>query len=134
MPTAQVPQFIDLESKIIGPLSLRQFLFIAGGGGIIFGLSFVLRFGLWILVSLFIAALSLALAFVKINQQPLHKIIISALKFYWSPRLYTWKRSKKTRQLIQPTKPPIEQPKLRQRLSVEELEKITQELEEQEKK
>jgi len=65
MPTAQVPPFINMESKIVGPLSLRQFLFLAAGGAIIFGLNFILSTGLWLIVSLFVAALSIALAFVN---------------------------------------------------------------------
>jgi len=81
MPTAQVPQFINMESKIVGPLSLRQFLFLAGGGALIFVLNFVLSTGLWLIVSLFIAALAIALAFVKVNEQPLHKILLNAFKF-----------------------------------------------------
>ena len=36
----QVPQFIDVENKIIGPLSLRQFLYLAGAGLISFMLFF----------------------------------------------------------------------------------------------
>lgn len=130
MSTTQVPQFIDMEAKIIGPLTLRQFLFIAAGGGLIFGLSFILQTGLLIIVGLFIAALSIALAFVKINEQPLYKVIINAFKFYISPRLYTWKRQPKSKELTKPIKPIVEKPKTQQkRLTPEELQKIAEELE-----
>ena len=30
-----VPQFIEKESKIIGPLTLRQFLWLLAGGGLL---------------------------------------------------------------------------------------------------
>jgi len=30
----QVPQFIEIEDKIFGPLTLKQFLYLAGGGGL----------------------------------------------------------------------------------------------------
>jgi len=134
MPTAQVPQFINLESKIVGPLTLRQFLFIGGGGVLIFLLNYVLQTWLWILVSIFIALFSIALAFVKINEQPFNKIIINALKFYINPRLYTWKRPQKNKQIFEEKKPIITEKKTSQkRLTVEELEKIAQELEEKEK-
>ncbi len=130
MATEQVPQFINMEAKIIGPLTLRQFLFLAAGGGLIFGLNFILQSGLWIIVSLIIAALSISLAFVKINEQPLYKILINAFKFYISPRLYTWKRQPKTKELIKPVAPIVEQPKTQQkRLTAEELQKIAEELE-----
>ncbi|TSC61742.1 MAG: SsrA-binding protein, partial [Parcubacteria group bacterium Athens0416_74] len=29
----QVPQFIEVEDKIVGPLTFKQFVFIAGGLG-----------------------------------------------------------------------------------------------------
>ena len=32
----QVPQFIDVEDKIFGPLTLKQFLYVAGGSGFSF--------------------------------------------------------------------------------------------------
>lgn len=134
MPTAQVPQFINMESKIVGPLSLRQFLFLAAGGAIIFSLNFILSTGLWLIVSLFVAALSIALAFVKINEQPLHKVLLNAIKFYASPKLYTWQRSQQKKELIEPPKPPSPTPKSQKRLTVEELEKLAQELEEQNKR
>lgn len=134
MPTVQVPQFINLESKIVGPLTLRQFLFIAGGGFLIFVLQYVLQTWLWIIVSIFIALFSIALAFVKINEQPLHKVLINALKFYISPRLYTWKRPQKTKKIFEEKKPiPPEEKPSQKRLTVEELEQIAKELEEKEK-
>ena len=30
----QVPQFIEVEDKIVGPLTLKQFIYIAGAGGL----------------------------------------------------------------------------------------------------
>ena len=32
----QVPQFIDIEDKIFGPLTFKQFVYLAGGGGLAF--------------------------------------------------------------------------------------------------
>ncbi len=133
MPTAQVPQFINLESKIVGPLTLRQFLFLGGGGVLIFILHSVLTAALWLLVSIVIALFSLALAFVKINEQPLSKILVNALKFYINPRLYTWRKSQQQKSLPRSSKPIISQESLKKRLTVEELEKIAQELEEKNK-
>lgn len=133
MSTAQVPQFINLESKIVGPLTLRQFLFLGGGGVLIFILHSVLTAALWLLVSIVIALFSLALAFVKINEQPLSKILVNALKFYINPRLYTWRKSQQQKSLPRPSKPIIPQESPKKRLTVEELEKIAQELEEKNK-
>ena len=59
----QVPQFIEIEDKIIGPLTIKQFIYIAGGAGMCF---VIIRFAglLWgIMLSLPVAAFALALAF-----------------------------------------------------------------------
>lgn len=130
MPTTQVPQFINLESKIVGPLTLRQFLFLGGGGVLIFILNSILTTALWILVSIVIGLISIALAFVKINEQPLHKILINALKFYINPRLYTWKKPQSTKPLLKETKPIVTKKEEKKRLTVEELEAIAKQLEE----
>ena len=30
----EVPQFVDIEDKIFGPLTFKQFIYIAGGAGV----------------------------------------------------------------------------------------------------
>jgi len=37
----QVPQFIEVEDRIIGPLTLKQFLYLAFAGAILFVLWFL---------------------------------------------------------------------------------------------
>ena len=89
----QVPQFIEVEDKIIGPFTFKQFIYLAGGAGI----SFVLFKALPIFLSVFfiipVAALSLALAFYKINGQPFISILESGIKYMVGKKLYTWKKS-----------------------------------------
>jgi hypothetical protein len=93
----QVPQFIEKEDSVVGPLSLRQFIFIAVGGGISAILFFILPMGIWIIFFLIIAITTLALAFIKINGRSFSNILISAFNFYWKPQIYIWK----TEDLIQ---------------------------------
>lgn len=95
----QVPQFIDVESKIVGPLTLRQFLYLAAAGGIAFLTFWIFQIWLWFIVSAISAAIAIALAFVKYNGQPLVKIIFYALGFFWNPRLYIWQRMAEERAL-----------------------------------
>ncbi len=105
----QIPQFIDIESKIVGPLSLRQFLYFAGAGGISFALFFILQIWLWFLITVFLAAITIILAFIKYNGQPLPKIIWMALGFLWKPRLYLWQREAAEEKIISmPNLPKIE--------------------------
>ncbi|MDD5547932.1 MAG: PrgI family protein [Candidatus Pacebacteria bacterium] len=89
----QVPQFIETEDKIIGPLTLKQFLYIAAGTGLIFIMFFTLNIWLWLFFSFFVAVFSAALAFVKVNGRPLPIVLAAAFEFYWKPKLFLWKKA-----------------------------------------
>lgn len=86
----QVPQFIEVEDKIFGPFTFKQFIFMAGG----LGTSYLL----WRAVPLFIAGpliagiggLTVALAFVKYNGRPFLLAMESAFYFYIHSKLYLW--------------------------------------------
>ena len=89
----QVPQFIDIEDKIFGPLTAKQFFYLAGGGALIFIMYVFLQFWLVILLGVPVAALSLSLAFLKINGIPFIKVLGSALGFATTNRLYLWRKA-----------------------------------------
>jgi hypothetical protein len=89
----QVPQFIEIESKIFGPLTLKQFIYLIGGGGIIFILYVLLPFWLTIIFAIPVGAFAFALAFYKMNNQPFIKIVENALTFFSSSRVYIWKKA-----------------------------------------
>ncbi|MDP3999441.1 MAG: PrgI family protein [bacterium] len=91
----QVPQFIETEDKIIGPLTLKQFLYFVAVGGISFILFFFLKTVIWLILTIFMAVFAAALAFIKINGRPLPKVLIAALFFYMKPRLFLWQRETK---------------------------------------
>ena len=86
----QVPQFIETEDKIVGPLSLRQFIYIAVAGGLSAGLYFSIGGVVWVIGSLIIFAAAIALAFVKIEGRSFLNIVSSAANFYWKPQTYVW--------------------------------------------
>lgn len=88
----QVPQFIEIEDKIIGPLTLKQFLYLAAAGGIGFMLFFVLQTWLWVIVMGVVGIFAFAAAFIKINGRPMPIIMLAALKYVWQPKLYLWQR------------------------------------------
>ena len=92
MSTFQDPQFIEEKPKIIGPLTLVQFFYIAGAGAIILIARYVFNFFFWIVFSAALAAIGGALAFVKINGQTLPGVAFSAFRYFWRPRTYTWQR------------------------------------------
>ncbi len=84
----QVPQFIEVEDKIIGPLTLKQFLYLAFAGAILFVLWFLFNFYIWIIVALPIAALAAAFAFLKINDRPFVYFFLAFMKYFTKPKLY----------------------------------------------
>lgn len=88
----QVPQFIETEDKIVGPLTLKQFLYFATAGGLCFLLFFFLNFILWVFFTAIIVTAAASFAFIKVNGRPLISAALGALKFYWQPRLYLWQR------------------------------------------
>jgi hypothetical protein len=88
----QVPQFIATETKLIGPLTLRQFLWLAGGGAIVFFLFLVLNRYLFFFFAIPIGASSAALAFVKINETPLVNYALYGLSYFLNPKQYIFKK------------------------------------------
>lgn len=91
----QVPQFIDVEDKIVGPLSIKQFLYLAGGGGAVY-LSFAwLPIYLAIFPAALLGGLGVCLAFVRINSRPFIDLVEAGVHFIMTPRLYVWRRSEK---------------------------------------
>lgn len=88
----QVPQYLDVEDKIIGPLTLKQFLILLFGGGLIFLLYNALKFSVFIIIAIPVAIFVLLLAFYKVNNQKFTQVAISFLGFIAKPNIYTWKK------------------------------------------
>lgn len=88
----QVPQFIEVESKIFGQLTLKQFIYLVGGAGIIFILYVIFPLWLVIFISIPVASLAIALAFFKINNQPFVTAIENGLRYFLSGKIFIWKK------------------------------------------
>ncbi|MBI5405618.1 PrgI family protein [Candidatus Kaiserbacteria bacterium] len=87
----QVPQFIEVEDRIIGPLTLKQFIYLAGAGGICVSLFAYAPLLLAILLSLPVAVLAAALAFYKINGKPFVEVLEAGFNYYTGAKLFLWK-------------------------------------------
>ena len=87
----QVPQFIETEDKVVGPFSLRQFLYIGIGAFVSAIFYFFVATWLFVIVFLVVMSIAAALAFVKVNGQPFIKIMEAAMNYYWKPQAYIWK-------------------------------------------
>lgn len=88
----QVPQFIDIEDKIVGPLTLKQFLFLAGGGAIVFFFFTIFKIAFAIILGIPIAAASFLLAFGTIKGVSLPRYLASMIGFAFKPQKYLWRK------------------------------------------
>ena len=93
----QVPQFIEIEDKVFGPLSFKQFIYVAGSVGLAFIVYVFLPLPLVLklIPAAAIVGLGLALAFYQINNRPFIIVLQSALKYQLSSKLYLWDHNRK---------------------------------------
>jgi len=85
-----VPQFIDVESKIIGPITTRQFLILLAAAIIIAASFKLFDFSLFITISVVVFALAATFSFVKINGRPFHYFVLNATQTLRRPRIRVW--------------------------------------------
>ena len=88
----QVPQFIDIEDKIFGPLTFKQFAYLAGGAGVTVMSFTVLPWFIASFSALPAVGLALALAFYTINGKPFIEVMEHAIAYFLSNKLYLWKQ------------------------------------------
>ncbi|TSC91138.1 MAG: hypothetical protein G01um10142_77, partial [Parcubacteria group bacterium Gr01-1014_2] len=85
-------QFIETETKIIGPLTWKQFIWVAMGVGL---LLILIRFlsGFWLIfVSIIVLAVFGSLAFVRIEEMSLLEYLIKVLNYALGPKKYLFKK------------------------------------------
>lgn len=87
-----VPQFIDVEDKIFGPVTARQFIILLVATLIIFISYKIADFTLFIFLTLIIGGLALITAFVKVNGQPFHYVILNMIQTLRRPSLRIWNK------------------------------------------
>lgn len=88
----QVPQFIETETKLIGPLTLKQFLWLASGGSLIFLMFLTMNQFIFFIAAFPVGAFFTALAFVKINETPLMNYVLYGLTYLANPKQYIFKK------------------------------------------
>ena len=99
----QVPQFIEVEDKIIGPLTFKQFVYVAGAAG----MSYVA----WSMLPKFIAIMVIpavmgggaALAFLQWNGRPFILALESGFYYLINSKLYLWSSQRKNKLPIRAT-------------------------------
>jgi len=124
-----VPQFIDVEDKIIGPVSTRQFvlmLFPLLIGALFWRLFTLVYFILFTLPVLVIFGL---LAFFKVNGMPLHFFILNLIQSFRRPKLRVWDKTLSNAELLERIKkeeaPPPPPPARKAPISSSRLHELT---------
>jgi len=88
----QVPQFIEVEDKIFGPLTLKQFIYLAGGGGVCLIFFTLLPVWLFFILSIPVMAFCAALAFYQVSGRPFIEAVEQAAGYFFGTKLYLWKQ------------------------------------------
>ncbi len=88
----EVPQFIEIEDKIFGPLTWRQFLYLGGGVGMAVVMFFTLPFILFLLFGFPLALLAGALSFYPVNNRPFSFFLEAIISYMGGQRLYLWRQ------------------------------------------
>ena len=88
----KVPQFLDIEDKIFGPFTFKEFVYLAGGAGLCFVLYKLLGLFLGAIPILAVAALAVALARYRPNNKPFINMIEAGCVYFIQDKLYVWKR------------------------------------------
>jgi hypothetical protein len=96
-----VPQFIDVEDKIMGPLTTRQFVILLGMCGIMFLEFKIFDFSLFLTVGIPTFAVGGMFAFFKVNGQPFHFFLLNLVQTFRRPALRTWNKDLTDAELTQ---------------------------------
>lgn len=89
----QVPQFVDVEDKIIGPFTLKQFLIYMTAGMSLVPIYLLTDLSLFITLALPTIGIAAAFAHIKINGKSLFVTIINAVNYFTKSQVYVWRRT-----------------------------------------
>jgi len=92
----KVPQNIDLEDKIVGPFTMKQFLYLFFGGFIVYGWwsysnQYVNPMPIFLALAIPLGLLCFCLAIIKINDRPFEIFLLNLAKFIFKPKQRKWK-------------------------------------------
>lgn len=88
----EVPQFIEIEDKIFGPFTWKQFVYLAGGIGLSAVIFFAAPFIVFVLIGVPLGGLAALLAFYPVNNRPFSAFLESMVFFYNNSRVYHWRK------------------------------------------
>ena len=89
----QVPQFIEHEPKVIGPLTFKQFTYLGVPAAIGFFLYFLTPFNVFLFATIIMGSLGVVLAFFKVGGRSMPGFLMGATSFFIKPKQYIWRKS-----------------------------------------
>ena len=88
----KVTQFLEVEDKIFGPFTFKEFVYLAGGAGMCFVVYKLLGL-IWGLVPILaIAGFAAMLTFYRPNNKPFINMLEAGFKYFLQSKLYIWKK------------------------------------------
>lgn len=89
----KVPRHVDYKAKIVGPATFSQLLYIGAVGFVVLMLYFIMGTStLFYIISIILGSTGVALAFLKVAEQPLPEYIKKMIIFKTSSREYIWEK------------------------------------------
>jgi hypothetical protein len=95
-----VPQFIDVEDKIIGPITTRQFIICLAGLSLLVPAWRFLGLVWFVIGGLFDFTVTFAFAFLKINGRPFHYFVLNVIQTFKKPSLRIWNHHNPLKDLL----------------------------------
>ena len=89
----KVPKNVDIEDRIVGSLTGKQFLWLIGGAVLLFPIYHLADFSLFVISGLAIMGISAALTFVRPYSQSLFTFTTNFLLYNVKGKQYVWKRT-----------------------------------------
>lgn len=90
----KVPQDVQREDTIVGPLTMTQLIITAVGGGVTYGIYTALAtkytWPVWFLPTFLGAATTIAFAFVKVHELTFTQYLLSGFAYLFLPRQRAW--------------------------------------------
>lgn len=96
-----VPQFIERETRLVGPLTGRQLIIFGVVAFILFVLYFLVPTFVLILVGTVLISAAISLAFIRVNNRPLSDVLFSFLNYFFKPRVYIWQKKELSEKEVQ---------------------------------
>lgn len=92
----KIPVDVQVEDKIVGPLTLRHLIITGVGSGISYFLYILLQpkyiWTVWVPPIVLVIGLTLAIAFVKIHDMTFFQFILATIEFNFLPKKRMWQK------------------------------------------